>query len=605
MVTYKNLQHNFKLMDSCYGTSFYTTELCLLPHFNGFALVGSYLHILHTGASAFFISPQDFYQRPASWIEATSKFQLSHAKIPSCAFIESIYVYLKDIDLSSLKCIACLEPILPEDITTFEQCMVQNFNLKKNIVTVSYGLAEHVAIVCSSSIHNRERRIAIKNRSSCGKPAPDVTVKIVHPTEGFEMIEGDVGEIWVSSPSNAVGYYTDRHSTKEAFHARLHSKLDRNHYLRTADLGFMANGELFVVETMSEVMNLEGRTVYPIDIESSIESILPSLSHCKSIVSNNPIHPDNQLLFIAELRSPSYSKRSYDNFKREVLTHIYHEFKLSVGTVVFFSPFSIPCTTFGKRQRSLSYKLCLTTDAQIYKWTKPKGSEDMPTILMPSSDNKLSLSPVREDEQPSPTPPQDSTLRPSLDSQSTSPIHEGRLSPLPDDKSSSGRTRRVSAPAMPLSQTPPKVPIPRLKRAKSGDFLGRSGITLILHIAAKTMGHTVSPTDMIWEEGSPLVEEMSVMLKEKCGFNIDYGTMLLAQSPEALLAVMKMSLLSSEPVIKRHKPFRLSFSTTPPPIFESAGTSYHSNNDIAIVGVGGIFAGQLCSFPNKAKRSVI
>ncbi len=591
MVTYQNLQHNLKLMESSYCTTSATTELCLLPHYNGFALVGSYLHILYAGASAFFISTQDFYQRPASWMEAMSKFQLSHAKVPSSAFQESFCVYLRDVSLKCIECIACLEPVLPEDLDTFETIMVKNFCMKKNIINISYGLAEHVALVCSSGIRHSEKRVAIKNRNSCGKPASDVTVKIIHPSEGFEMIEGGVGEIWVSSPSKAVGYYKDGCSTKEIFHARLYSKLDRNHYLRTGDLGFMANGELFVVETMAEVLLMDGRTIYPIDIEGSVENILSSLCRCNSIVTSNPIHPDNQISFIAELKSPSFCKRSFSNFRMEIVSHITHEFKISVNSVVFFSPLTIPCTTFGKRQRSLGYRFLLTTDAQIYKWTKPKESEeDIPGIHMLSSRSKGSLSPVPEERPPPISSPRSlsNDHKPPM-----SPFHEGRLSPTitEDISPSAARTRRVSAPAMPFSR-PPKVPPPKLKRAKSGDFLGRSGISMILHIASKAMGYTVSPCDAIWEEGSPLVEEMSTMLKEKCGFNIDYGTMLLAQSPEALLAVMKMSLLSSEQVIKRHKPFRLSFSTTPPPLFESMGLFYHSNDDIAIVGIGGLFAGE-------------
>lgn len=119
------------------------------------------------------------------------------------------------------------------------------------------------------------------------------------------------------------------------------------------------------------------------------------------------------------------------------------------------------------------------------------------------------------------------------------------------------------------------------------------------------MKREIHPGEKVWEDESAEVDEIATMLQEDYGFHMSKETLLLTQSPEDLLKAMKMSLLSTEIVVQ--EPFRLSFTTLPPPIFDpflsrvygSESRLYlknveqyrHQKEEVAIVGMGGLFTG--------------
>lgn len=560
MISYENLLHNFEVMEESYHINSSTIQMCLLPHSNGYGLVGSYLHTLYAGASAYFMSTHSFLKNPSIWMQAMSEYKATHAKVPSSALYESCDLfYPEKVNLESVQCIACLEPVLTGDVNNFEDFM-RRYGLKKNIISIGYGLAEHVALVCGA-INEDGRVVATNvNRISCGKPVSSVSVKIVCPMDSSELDEGEVGEIWVNSKSNAVGYYKNPEKTLEIFLGKL-DESDEELYLCTGDLGFMQNGELFICEKKTDVLTIEDKDLYPTDIESEVEYIVPALRREKLIAAKiSPTHPENEISILAELKSPSNSMTDYEKLKSQISNCISEKFEIPVFCVVLFEPGAVPCNTFGKRQRSLGYKLHLTGDAQAYKWIKPKVEKPAPV-----KQKKL-------------------------------PIQEGRLSV---------GARRLSAPATPFIR-PPKKHM-QLKRAKS-DFMGQSSLSMLMQIISKALGRDITPDEEIWGDESSMVDMVSKTLKEEYGVAVDVGTLLLAQSSEDLVGVMQMSLMSAEQVNKQQQPVRLTFGASPPSIYGPvmmkicmSETSIslrqvmefnHKSTDIAIIGMGGIFGGQ-------------
>lgn len=704
MVSYQNLLHNFELMEESYSTDSSTVELCLLPHYNGYALVGSYLHTLYVGASAYFISPETFFHHPTTWVEAMHEFEVTHAKVPGCAFFDSIHVQPRSYvlkNLLSIRCIACIEPVQIQDLCNFEKFM-SKFGLRKNTISIGYGLAEHVALV-STTRYDSDKEVVRMKRSACGSLGSRVAVKIVDPQH--QRFTSGLGEVWLNSKSKALGYFQDELKTKDVFEARTHSGSEGDLYLRTGDIGFVQDGELFICEKFEDFLALEDetgflgsndRTFFPTDIENAVESAVAAIRRgTTTVIKHRAIWCTDKISVLAELRSADYSTEQCDVFTSEIIKTVAEYFEVVTSGVFFFRPLTMPFTTLGKRQRSksLNHRMRGMEEVKMYEWQdteKKKVDEEAKSMrrstpakvksLTPTSQgttplrrlpgsqggpsqerSKFPLSPVHEERvialDPAPTGvvPASQGGTPPVPKQSGSPdatrpfpailvtSPQGRSFPLAKERkqippappikpalSANARfsllpgmyppgtigikSRRVSVPAS-FSKKPHR----SMKRVQSESLLlGASGMNKMLHVLRKVTGQEISPNEKIWEVGSPVVDEMSRIMKEEYGFCIDKGTLVMAESPIALLKLMKISLLNTDKLncltaktessqLRTAKPWLHSLAECLPhydyflsKVLRSESRVYvneveefqHSETDIAIVGVGGSFAGQ-------------
>lgn len=380
MVTFDNVLHNFQIMKHIYSTSSSMRQICMLPHHNGFALVGSYLHTLYEGATAYFAAPKTFLSRPGMWLEAISRYGLTHSKVPCSAFDTPQPGYGKEVNLETIACIACIEPVSHKCVDRFEHNMSQ-FGLRRDAISIGYGLAEHVGVVCSPCVTRDSGRAVELNRMDCGKPALGVTVKIVDQTGSFEVPEATIGEIWVSSRSKALGYFNNEQNTLDVFNARISDEPEDNLYLRTGDLGFMKDGRLFVCESLADVLTVQDKScIYPLDVEMVAESAVSEICHGKSIAFHfKPYSNSHEISILAELKSDDYTDQDCQIFQGEVEREITSCFdQITVHAVIFFKSGTLPCTPFGRRERRLSCSLSHATDLQLYnKWIKPKPEKWM------------------------------------------------------------------------------------------------------------------------------------------------------------------------------------------------------------------------------------
>jgi len=128
-----------------------------------------------------------------------------------------------------------------------------------------YGLAEATLLVTAGGGGVAADGSAV----SCGALPEADEVRVVDPETGSEAAPGAVGEIWVSGPSVASGYWNRPEETAQTFQARLAGSEAR--FLRTGDLGFVAGGELFVTGRIKDLIILRGRNHYPQDLELTAE----------------------------------------------------------------------------------------------------------------------------------------------------------------------------------------------------------------------------------------------------------------------------------------------------------------------------------------------
>ena len=189
-----------------------------------------------------------------------------------------------------------------------------------------------------------------------------MTIKIVDPETYTMKPEGEEGEICVDSDCKALGYWEKEEKSQNIFEAQL-DEISNRTYLRTGDLGFMKDGNLFVSGQLKNLIIIHSRKIHPSDIEARIELLFAMLQPGKSVVCRYTVKQfrDPQrfkgIAYVAELRSPkSHSFEELHLLSEHISTLIRLDFQLEVHTVVFIHPHSMPCTALGKCRRSICRK---------------------------------------------------------------------------------------------------------------------------------------------------------------------------------------------------------------------------------------------------------
>ncbi len=294
IVTHENVIHNASFVVETPPDTI-PVGVSWLPHYHDMGLVGFYLFAVTTGGNAHILSPLDFLKRPLAWLQTISEVSASITSAPNFALkycLRDDKVNREDlagIDLSSLDCLLNgAEPVQFETVDRFIR-KFEASGLRRSAVMAGYGLAEHTLCVTKGlpepveidtrAVERGRPAVAAPAQSqryrhavvSCGRPATGITVKIVDPEKRAEVPEGCIGEIWVSSPSKARGYWNRPELTRETFKARLSRGDDGEEYLRTGDMGFLHDGALFVCGRRKDMIVIRGQNIYPTDVEALVE----------------------------------------------------------------------------------------------------------------------------------------------------------------------------------------------------------------------------------------------------------------------------------------------------------------------------------------------
>jgi fatty acid CoA ligase FadD28 len=189
---------------------------------------------------------------------------------------------------------------------------------------------------------------------SYGMPQSPI-VRIVDPETSVECPAGTVGEIWVHGNNVAMGYWREPQQTEHTFGGRLvapSAGTPQEPWLRTGDLGFFSDGELFIIGRIKDLLIVYGRNHSPDDIEATIQGI--TKGRCVAI--SVPDHHTEKLVAIIELKnrgeSPEDAMDKLASVKSEVTSAISTLHGLSVADLVVVPPGSIPITTSGKVRRA-------------------------------------------------------------------------------------------------------------------------------------------------------------------------------------------------------------------------------------------------------------
>src|SRR6202451_3729742 len=325
MVTHENILHNCPLVIDHPAPVVVTW----LPQYHDMGLIGCYLYPALTGGTTYGFAPTDFIQRPTLWFDAIKTYGASASAAPNFAYDYCLRAgrlskeSLEGCDLSSLRLLmVAAEPVKPGNYTRFLLAFSPS-GLRSESFFVAYGLAENTLAVSLGG-----RNIILVNKNgvalgtarmttevseigaatqivSCGTPLPGLTVKIVDAEKHLELEAGRIGEIWIAGGSKCLGFWNNPELTLKLFHARLvdDSPYDDG-YMRTGDMGFFHDGELFVCGRIKDMIILRGQNYYPQDMGAVVEKASGLIrANCVAAFQINE-DSDPALAIVAEVKNP-------------------------------------------------------------------------------------------------------------------------------------------------------------------------------------------------------------------------------------------------------------------------------------------------------------
>ncbi|MFF3577202.1 fatty acyl-AMP ligase [Streptomyces mirabilis] len=373
MVTHGNLLDNQRAITERMGhtpdtLAEYEHELFVswLPVYHDMGLIGPVLNTVHLGATATLFSPLHFLQRPARWLTALSRYRPHTSGGPNFAYElclkHATPELLDGLDLGRWKvAFNGAEPVRAATLRRFAETFAPA-GFRREALYPCYGLAEATLIVTGGSVDTPPTLAAAPGPGAhvdagdaaavgSGRPIPGTTVVIADPERREELPEGEVGEIWVSGAGVAKGYWRNALATRDTFRATLKDRPDR--FLRTGDLGFLREGELFVTGRLKDLMVIDGRNHYPQDLELSAEMSHGALRPgCTAAFSVDGGVEGEQPVIVAET-APDAAADS-ERITEVIRSAIGEAHGLAVRDVVLVHPGTIPKTSSGKIQRHAS-----------------------------------------------------------------------------------------------------------------------------------------------------------------------------------------------------------------------------------------------------------
>jgi amino acid adenylation domain-containing protein len=300
MVSNANLLANVELSKQTYQIIEQDVFVSWLPPHHDFGLIGAIILPVYMASHCVQFPPAAFVMRPYRWLKLISDYRARITGGPNFAFqlcVQRITEEQKSsLDLSSLEiAVNGAERIRPATLKSFVEAF-SDCGLKPHAMVPAYGMAESVLLVTANMRSSVGQLPRIRNISRSaledGQVRPELhaadaveivatgteftgdhQVGIFHPQRSVRLAPEQVGEVWIRGPSTALGYW-QREEESRIFHTKAEGEEGR--WLRTGDLGFISNGDLYITGRLKEVMIFSGRNIYPQDVEMTVEALDPA-----------------------------------------------------------------------------------------------------------------------------------------------------------------------------------------------------------------------------------------------------------------------------------------------------------------------------------------
>jgi len=324
IVRHGNLLHNLEGIHGSFGLTKESHCMVWLPPYHDMGLIGGILQPVYSGVPITLMPHMLFLQRPLRWLQAISHYGVTVSGGPNFAYdlcIRKIKPEQREqLDLGSWQvAFNGAEPVSAETMERFAEYFAP-CGFRKESLFPCYGLAEATLLVAGGPRHgvpatkNLLNEAIVKNKVqsvsepgddtvtlvSCGEAISQHSIKIVNPETGIPCAVNEIGEIWFSGPSVAGGYWNKPAETTTTFEARL-TGTGEGPFMRTGDLGFIQEGELYVTGRLKNLIICEGKNHYPHDIERTVEASHPMIQAGRSAVFSIPKPGSEEVIVLVEL----------------------------------------------------------------------------------------------------------------------------------------------------------------------------------------------------------------------------------------------------------------------------------------------------------------
>jgi acyl-CoA synthetase (AMP-forming)/AMP-acid ligase II len=383
-VSHGNIWHNQSVIYSCFEHGPDSTLVGWLPVQHDMGLIGNLLQPIYLGTCSVLLPPTSFIQRPIRWLRAISRYRPYTSGAPNFAY-ELCARSIRDedcdgLDLSSWRvAFNGAEPVQSEVMDAFAARFAK-YGFDRNSLYPCYGLAEATLMVTGSHVgqsyeshevdaeqfalgslaksHRDSRRS--HNLVISGEPPAGIDLKIVDPVTGEPLGSNRIGEVWVSGPSVAKGYWGMKELTASTFGAKLPGT--PTPYLRTGDLGALVDGALMVVGRVKDLLIVNGRKYHASDIEKAAQQSSRSLVVNGGSAFTVIDQGSERIILVQEIHRAAMRTADFDDLMTTIRQAVASAHENSPAGIVLTRPGSSPKTLNGKLRRSEAKRAFLAGD---------------------------------------------------------------------------------------------------------------------------------------------------------------------------------------------------------------------------------------------------
>jgi acyl-CoA synthetase (AMP-forming)/AMP-acid ligase II len=367
-VTHGNVLSNTATISEALGISDASVLTGWIPHFHDMGLI-SVLSGFSAGANVVAMSPLAFLKQPVRLLKMISDYRGTSTAAPNFAYDliarRVTPEQLAGLDLSSLEvALNGAEPVRRRTIERITE-MLAPVGFAPSAMSPAYGMAEVTLMAtfkrgapryldADAEALEQNRYATASGRAvslvGSGEPALGIDLRIVDPDSLHELSEGRVGEIWLRSDSVAAGYYRRPAETAERFNG--YTTDGAGPYLRTGDLGLLHEGELYVTGRRKDLLIVNGRNLYPQDIEEFVQDVHPAVAGSRGAAVSFDVDDSERLVLIQAVKPELLGDTNYGELAAAVKSAVARGFEIPAPGVVFVNRAGVHLTTSGKVQRA-------------------------------------------------------------------------------------------------------------------------------------------------------------------------------------------------------------------------------------------------------------
>jgi len=416
MIRHQNLSSHLANLQGICGYSADSVTVTWMPYFHDYGLVEGLLEPLFNATPCYVMSPFAFVKRPFSWLQALTRYRGTHSQAPNFAYdlcVRRIPPEQRgELDLRHWRSAGnAAEPINPRVLRAFHEAFrIVGFQWRASCP--AYGLAEATLLVSSSRQSDEPSLIDLQGSAleshrvvettgdpdgvrtvvGCGRIFESTKVAIVHPETLTRCAPDEVGEIWVSDRAVAQGYWQRPAETEATFRAHT-ADTGEGPFLRTGDLGFIKNDELFITGRIKDLVIIRGTNHYPQDIEWTVQAAHSALRPESGAAFAVMVDGEEKLVIAQEVEREHVPSLDVGEVFRAIRQAVGDEHELEIFAVVLLNRGSLPKTASGKIQRQACRTCYFDGGPNVLgSWVAPtRKHEQIPAWLVQRKPSRSSM----------------------------------------------------------------------------------------------------------------------------------------------------------------------------------------------------------------------